>query len=244
VLKLSWGFALHCDRAEDLSDLRDLLQVEVQRLGFRYFALCSHVNPARPPKGAIILHNYPVAWERHFRANNYARRDPVFLRAREQTLAFSWTDPEFLAGIEDDQRQIMTEAAEHGLIHGVTIPLHGPNRYSASCSLVSETAHIEITAVHQADQFAKSAYEAGCRLVGVPEHRPSVRLSRRERQCMQLVAIGKDDETIAIILGIESATVRNYVDSAKHRLGVSKRTHAVARAIYVGAINLEEIFYE
>mgnify|MGYP001392297462 CR=1 FL=1 len=240
--RLDWPFAQQCDRAEDLGDLRDLLQIEFERLGFRYFCCCSHVPPDRPPQGAIYLVNYPKPWLARYQAARHFQRDPVFLIGREQAHPFRWDDAKFRNLLEEDQLTIMEEAAAHGLKHGVTIPLHGPGRFSASCSLVADGPDIDSNRVHLAQRFALYAYEAAQALVGPAGGRPHICLPRRERQCMELVARGKNDGAIAIILGIERETVRRYVETAKGRLGASKRPHAVAKAIYAQAINLEDVF--
>lgn len=239
---LDWSFAQQCARAEDLSDLRDLLQVEFERLGFRYFCCCSHVRPDRAPQGAVFLHNYPKPWVEHYYKAKLYDRDPVYVVGRTFSLPFLWSDPRFLAMLEPDQAAIMEEAARHGLQHGVTIPLHGPGRYSASCSLVSDVSLIDLDRVFLAQPYAAYAYEAARALIGPAEGRPRIVLPRRERECLKLVALGKDDEAIAMILGIQRETVRRYVELAKERLGVTKRSHAVAYAIYTQAINLEDLF--
>lgn len=240
--KLDWPFAQQCARAQDLDDLRDLLAVEFGRLGFRYFCCCTHVRPDRRTQGAIYLLNYPRAWVEHYNRAKLYDRDPVFVIGRNLSLPFSWHDPRFVALLEPDQAHILEAAANHGLKHGVTIPLHGPGRFSASCSLVSETPDIRADCVFAAQSYATYAYEAARMLVGPSEGRPRVMLSRRERQCLKLVAIGKDDETIAMILGISPDTVRQYIESAKQRLNVTKRPHAVAYALYTEAINIEDLF--
>ncbi len=239
---LDWPFAQQCARAQDLGDLRDLLAVEFTRLGFRYFCCCSHVRPDRPTQGAIYLQNYPKAWIEHYNKSKLYDRDPVFVIGRNLSLPFSWEDPAFLALLEPDQAHILEEAKQYGLKHGVTIPLHGPGRFSASCSLVRETPDLDVDRVFDAARYAAYAYEAARRLSGPPEGRPRVVLSRRERECLKLVAIGKDDETIALILGISPDTVRQYIESAKQRLNASKRPHAVAYALYTEAINIEDLF--
>jgi DNA-binding CsgD family transcriptional regulator len=241
---LVWPFAQQCARAQDLADLKDLLQVEIERLGFRYFCCCSHVRPDRLTQGALYLHNYPKAWVDYYNRAKLYNRDPVFLIARSHSRPFSWEDPRFLALLEPDQAGIMEDAARHDLRHGVTIPLHGHEQLSASCSLISDTPHIDHARVFAAQPYALYAYERARALVGAGAGRPRIVLPRRERECLKLVALGKDDETIAIILGLRRDTVRTYIESAKQRLGVTKRSHAVAYAIYTQAINLEELFGE
>lgn len=240
--RLDWAFAQQCARAQDLCDIRDLLAVEFERLGFRYFCCCSHVRPDRPTKGAIYLQNYPRAWVEHYNKAKLYDRDPVYVIGRNLPLPFAWDNPTFLALLEPDQVAILEEAARHGLRHGVTIPLHGPGRFSASCSLVSETPDIDADSVFGAQRYAAYAYEAARALVGPGEGRARITLSPRERESLKLVAIGKDDETIALILSISPDTVRDHIDSAKQKLGVTKRSHAVAYALYTEAINIEDLF--
>lgn len=244
VPSLVWPFAQQCARAQDLSDLKDLLQVETARLGFRYFCCVSRVGPDRNAQGALNLHNYPEAWVDHYNRAKLYDRDPVFVIGRGLSRPFSWADPRFLALLEPDQTAILEDAARHGLKHGVTIPMHGFARFSALCSLVSDTAHIDHARVFAAQPFALYAYDRACVLAGASAGRPCVALAPRELECLKLVALGKDDETIAIILGIQRDTVRTYIESAKQRLGVTKRSHAVAYAIYTQAINLEDLFGE
>lgn len=239
---LDWPFARQCARADDLSDLRDLLQVEIERLGFRYFCCCSHVRPDQATPGAIYLQNYPKPWLLHYQSARLYERDPVFVLGRTFARPFLWTDPDFLALLDAGQAAVMAAAAAHGLKHGVTIPLHGPGRTSASCSLVADSPDIDAERVFTAQRFASEVYEAARTLAGAPEGRPCIALAPRERECLKLVALGKDDEAIAIILGIGRETVRRHVEMAKERLGVSKRSHAVAYAIYTQAINVEDLF--
>lgn len=242
--KLDWEFAGQCDRAQDLSDIKDLLQVEFERLGFRYFCCCSHVRPDRPTQGAVYLVNYPKPWVELYNKRKLYDRDPVFVLGRNFALPFAWSDSRFLALLEPDQLAIIQEAKHYGLEHGVTIPLHGPGRYSASCSLVADTPDIRSDVVFLAQRCAAYAYEAARALVGPPEGRPRIVMTKRERECLKLVAIGKDDETIALILGISPDTVRQYIESAKQKLNATKRPHAVAYALYTEAINIEDLFGE
>ncbi|HEX8381366.1 MAG TPA: helix-turn-helix transcriptional regulator [Allosphingosinicella sp.] len=63
-----------------------------------------------------------------------------------------------------------------------------------------------------------------------PEERP-VRLTDRERDSLALVADGKTDWEISVILGVSEATARFHVDNARRKLGAVNRAQAVARLI-------------
>jgi DNA-binding NarL/FixJ family response regulator len=55
-------------------------------------------------------------------------------------------------------------------------------------------------------------------------------LTPREREVLELVARGLDNETIAIELGISDRTVRNNVSIILSKLGVGTRSQAIVRA--------------
>lgn len=57
---------------------------------------------------------------------------------------------------------------------------------------------------------------------------PSVHLSPREQEVLQLVAHGLENKQIAAELGISDATVKTYLRGIFERLGVSSRAEAVA----------------
>jgi len=55
-------------------------------------------------------------------------------------------------------------------------------------------------------------------------------LTRRERDCLALVAQGYSDGGIAARLGIKPVTAHAHIESAKRKLGARTRAHAVALA--------------
>jgi LuxR family quorum sensing-dependent transcriptional regulator len=56
-------------------------------------------------------------------------------------------------------------------------------------------------------------------------------LTERERDALALVAEGKTDWEISVILGISEATARFHVDNARRKLGAVTRAQAVAQMI-------------
>lgn len=67
-------------------------------------------------------------------------------------------------------------------------------------------------------------------LADLPELAPA-RLTARERDSLALVADGKTDWEISVILGIAEATARFHVDNARRKLGAVTRAQAVARLV-------------
>ena len=66
---------------------------------------------------------------------------------------------------------------------------------------------------------------------------PVTDLSAREREVLRLVARGRDNAQIAAALGIAAATVRKHVETIFGKLGVHKRSEAVAWAWARGVVS-------
>lgn len=85
------------------------------------------------------------------------------------------------------------------------------------------------------------AFDTARRLYGPMTHLERPHLSRREVQCVRLVAIGKTDWEIAKILGISFETVRQYLKHARRSYGVVTRTQLVVAALRDDWISLDEV---
>jgi DNA-binding CsgD family transcriptional regulator len=235
------SFAERCDAAQSVADVRALFLSETQALGFPYVACCSHVDPLKPPPGAVTMIHYPQAWLARFSDRNYAARDPVFLAAKRQLLPFGWRERRFLEGLSADQLQILDEAAEAGLGDGLTIPLHAPGALPASCSLVFGPDGVDPLHVERAHWCAVYAHEAARRLLLTRDRLGPALLSPRERQCLELVGRGKDDYAIGVLLGIRESTAHNTVQRTMRKYGVATRIQAVIRAMSDGEIALQDV---
>jgi DNA-binding CsgD family transcriptional regulator len=108
------------------------------------------------------------------------------------------------------------------------------------------TASLDVTAQHRALQELKAQEEYYRQLL--PDVRasdprfapglPKQHLSRREKEALRWVAIGKTDEEIGLILKLSPKTIHAYVESAKKKLNASTRTYAVVQALRFGEIRL------
>lgn len=63
---------------------------------------------------------------------------------------------------------------------------------------------------------------------GRPDGDPIERLSDQERRIVQLIADGKTNRTIAAALGLSYYTVKTYVSSALHKMGLKNRAQVAA----------------
>lgn len=63
-------------------------------------------------------------------------------------------------------------------------------------------------------------------------------LTAREKEVLQLMALGLANKQIALSLGISEHTVKFHLSSLYAKLGISSRTEAVRRGIEIGLISL------
>lgn len=226
-------FAFHerCETISNLGKLASLLFEAADMLGFRYAACGAHVDPASPPEGAFVWHNYPDEWIARCKRKHYHRLDPVLRHAETVKNAFSWDDPAFLAPLSERQRRILNEARMFRLAHGYTIPLSHDTYFPASCSFVSESGDLDPHALTIARRIMAPLYGRAVLLAQSCAAPGNERLSRRERECLKLKSEGADDFEIAVTLEISVSTVRRHIERAKQRLAARSREHAIALAI-------------
>lgn len=97
------------------------------------------------------------------------------------------------------------------------------------CDEIIETIRV----VHSGQQRIPSA--VGVKLL---ERMNASDLSDRERQVLQLLAVGKSNQEIGADLGITEGTVKFHVNHILSKLNVSDRTQAVVKALRRGLVHL------
>ena len=75
----------------------------------------------------------------------------------------------------------------------------------------------------------------------IPLVRPRA-LTRRQHDCVLLVASGKSDEEVARALGISRLTAHKHVEAAKKRYGVTTRMRLVVDALFAKELSFAAIF--
>lgn len=234
-------FIENCSGIGEITTLRDMLFREMSALGYAYVACCSHVDPLRPPEGAVSMINYPEAWLQRFSEENFASHDPIFLAARRSPTPFFWKDIAGRKNLNRRQRNILRDAASVGLEGGFTIPIHAPGALPASCSLVPGPDGVDPLQIPAVFLMSVYAHATARRLLLGDVETDIPVLSPRERQCLSLAGTGKSDWMIGGLLDIAPRTVHNAIERAKKRYGVAHRVQAVVRALLDGQIAIDDL---
>lgn len=241
---LAQSFLERCESSDSLQTLGPAFRQAVEQLGFRYFALCSHVDPLDPPPQSIMLHNYPLAWVRIHSQEQLHRIDPVFRHAESHPLPFNWNSTFRKSPVTALQSKLLAAAHKFGIAHGYTIPLTlswAPGWLPASCSVVPASDNLDRWNYRVVELMANYLFAAVHRSHARHTIRRATELSVRERQCLILAANGNDDRAIGERLGVSHVTAHTYIERTKQQLGVCTRVQAVVQALATGQITFGDI---
>ena len=240
VRRLSDRFAEAAQACADLPQLGLLLGDMTRELGFDHFALLDHASLGSTGAGLLRIDNYPAAWVEEFTACGYASDDPVHLASRRTNAGFGWCELGKLVRLDRRHRQILARSRRHGLGPGLTVPANVPGEPSASCSFAVRAGRdLPAGRLHCAELIGAHALRAARSFrPGALRERPH--LSRRERQCLRLVALGKTDWEIAAILGLSPHTAHQYVKRARAAYDTISRTQLVVYGLRDAWISFED----
>lgn len=225
-------FDVAAGRCASPSELARLVEDAARELGFVHFALLHHASLAPGGAGLIRLDNYPEGWVAELVREDGAAEDPVHLACGRSNLGFRWDLIARLVRLTARHRHLLERSGSYGLGPGFTVPAHVPGEPGGSCSFaVRRGRALPAASLHCAELIGARAFGAARRIHGLPALGARPRLSRRELECLRLVARGKSDWEIARILGIGEETVRQYVKRARAAYDVTSRTQLVVHGL-------------
>lgn len=211
-------------------------------LGFGQFLFGMRLPVPLTQPSQLILSGYSPTWRARYDEQGYMAIDPVLQRAMASTLPVAWDRIESRAPLA---AQMFDEAAQEGLQHGLTLPVHGSHGEFSLLSLAGpdalpHTAQARMEIARRAHWFASHIHESVRRIALAPVQPlrgelPN-RLSVREIECLQLAADGYSAAEIAVRLQIAERTVVFHFGRCQEKLKVGNRQQAIARAIALGEI--------
>ena len=190
--------------------------------------------------GAFLRLTYSDEWISRYYKEDYFNIDPVVEHGARAIMPFDWSNLDWSG---KRRGEFAEDARGHDVgTNGLTVPIRGPDGQHALFSVATARSdkswnrqlRDQLTDLHS---IAYNVHQATVRVEGVAVPLEVINLSVREREVLQWAAAGKTTDEVAQILGIAERTVRVYLDTARHKLGASNRTHAVARALSLGLIH-------
>lgn len=223
-------------------------------MGFDYFALLHHVDlrPIRADlshidSGSLLaLHNYPADFARIYVERRWVAKDPILGASERRNVGFRWRDLPTQVRFWRPKNDIAIEARRYGIGDGYTVPTNVPGEPKGSCSFAVTVGRVfPDSSLLMAESVAAFAFQSARSLIlkgrSVPIRIPHPPLTRRQLECLVLVAKGKSDWEIGQILGIGSETVKHHIRLARERYDVPTRVQAAIRAIFESGLTIEDL---
>jgi LuxR family transcriptional regulator, quorum-sensing system regulator BjaR1 len=184
---------------------------------------------------------YAIGWPDSFRKfyvdSGLIRRDPLVDALRRRHLPFTWSE------LRRDRRQSLhgSEAlrgcSDNGWTEGLAVPIPRGDRRFGLVSLACQRRSFSAQEKSLLTMLSLCFHERVRNLA--PKHgfaRPPVGLSKREIECLRLIARGATDREVGRMLGISSLTAHEYIEKAKKKLKVSTRAEAIAIAVSLAIV--------
>jgi DNA-binding CsgD family transcriptional regulator len=239
------SFIEEATRATSSSEVSRLYGNAIKHFGYDRF--CYSLITAHPsvclPAGHAVVSNYPPDWMSHYTANRYEKKDPVPQYGLTARRPYTWDCAVQTRKLRPEQKKVMDEAQDAGLLDGVAVPICGPNGELAGVGMASSVGGIRpdltvLSKLHTLSQHFHLTYIELERKDRPAENDPiaQISLTDREKEILCWTAEGKSDAVIAEILGISHATIRFHMNNIFRKLNANERTLATAIAIRHGLI--------
>jgi LuxR family quorum-sensing system transcriptional regulator CciR len=202
-------------------------------------AACGLVSGPRAAAKPLYFAAWPADWIAYYQANDLLLSDPVVRWARNSGRALTFGELPDLLPPRDPGRRVIAAAARFGFLEGLATPTRsvdnslglvtvagarGPfNPYERAFLVI--VSHAVFTAAERIDRNGAGG-------------KPAPIVSRREIDCVNLLAHGHSDRQIGKLLGLTVRTVRYHLANAREKCQAGSRTHLAAIAISQGWVNL------
>lgn len=232
-------------KAPDIESLYRECRAVAEHLGFSYFLFGTRLPVPLDKPCQLILSGYPASWRSRYDEQRYMLIDPILAHAVNSVLPVEWSSIETKSPAVN---QFFCEAREAGLVHGLTVPVHGIRGERSLISLAGSDRRPESQVERQdllrrAQWFATNLHETLRKLSQASPTKEPMRgelrnasLTARERDCLRRAARGESSSEIGTALNISERTVIFHLDRCQKKLGVRGRQHAIARAVILGEI--------
>ncbi|MBH0112031.1 helix-turn-helix transcriptional regulator [Novosphingobium sp. YJ-S2-02] len=235
---------------EELADLAQQLRMTGRELDLPLVATCADISSARP---TLDAQGIPVASRFDFtdvgagywNEGDLALRNAIVAMIRHLGEPFYYRDGT-VGGWRPirvtDKLAQQAQRANYAVRSAIVVPVRLPCSVLGAVVWATDRPGGDV-----ATRFAQHAlmlhglatrFVAACDNIahGTPEIGPCT-LTRREVQCLKLVAAGKTDGEIATILGLASPTVRFHMKKASAKLEETGRLRTAQRAIELGYVS-------
>lgn len=218
-----------------LHELRGSFVGVIYQLGFQQFSYARFSGKDIVPSQSV--YTYAEEWITMYLENSYQDIDPVLLEGSRASEPFYWSAEQY----EDDKTltEFFETAGEYGVSWGVTTPLKASLKANAvlTCS-ASKTSKppsgiSEIQLVTCSRVLSEAFHQCALAVADVA----AITLKAREKEVLNLSALGMSGNEIALITGISPIYVAEVSRNIIQKFGVRNKLAALWRANELELLN-------
>lgn len=233
------GLCIEIEKPRTRYDVKDWVEKAKTILGAKNYLLGvrGYMRLQKKPLEFYVT-NWPAACQAEYDALDLAKRDPFLQRARNNFGSFRWDQ----LPVNERTEEALGFMKKHGMSHAVVSTFVLPEGYIGIAVFASD------------GPFPSEAEEdrltAGTLLTGAltrvviynfMQDNPvqvsaQVKLTDTEKDCLELIAMGKTAKEVGREMGITDHTVRYHLDRVAAKLDVMTRKQAVAEAMRLNLI--------
>ena len=229
-------------RSSSASEIYETFGDYLQGFGFAHFLITEMPPPGFDLAPHMLLSGWSKDWTDRYIAAKHFDHDPMAKLTREVAKPFLWSEASDPLDLNPRAKRVMDEASEHGLKDGFSVPIHGASGQLSCVTMGGEQLElpprareaIYLTSVYALD--AARGFREDWSAYRPDRGKP--RLTKREREVLIWVALGKTDSEIGEICGISHETAYSHVKNCVSKYHAANRTQAVVRALISGEIKL------
>ena len=231
LTKSASDFLVRAPQIENLDVLNREFERHVKPLGFDYFSYVHFAASTDVRKLGVLFGHTNEDWAEFYGRADLGRHDPVLKHMLQGSSAFAWSDLTG-GGEPPDAMRVFAEARRFGLHEGYIVPVQACEG-DVSAVILAGPRQEPLDRMVRARLNALATVYGMCgrSLVELGEDvETAAPLTLRERRCLALFALGRNDWEISTELAVTMQTVSRHFEGAGRKLGTHGRAEAVAIA--------------
>jgi LuxR family transcriptional regulator, quorum-sensing system regulator BjaR1 len=189
--------------------------------------------PTETLNDVTLASRIPTELQKVYDERDYVHDDPGFRYAQQTIQPFRWfEDSPYDPQVEPRAQDVVDLCRDFGLVHGIVIPFASRARRLGQVwfggSQKPDLAEVTWPRLHLMSLYA---FDRVLRVTNDNADAGAISLTRRERDVLTLVALGKSTEQIAEKFAITQRTVVEHLNQSRRKLGATTRAHAVMIAM-------------
>ena len=235
------AFSLLKQTVKDANEIDQLKDVLVEMKRHLHLDL-TYVSTYIPDQGtnSPVLTTYEPTWVARYVRCNYFLVDPIVIESRARILPLDWSE---IDQTRPTAARFFSAARDHGVGgSGLTVPIRGWFGEQALFSIAStagirEWKRVSDSILPDLVLFSQYFHTSVMFLSGYAPSSDRRALSKREKECLELVAGGMKAKAVSARLQISESAVRVYLAAARKKLQCSTLSQAVAKATRLSLIH-------